>query len=48
MVTVTDTQGNAISWAPPALGFRGSKEVHPLRGTDRRLKTAARAAMEHA
>ena len=28
MVTVTDTQGNAISWASSGgLGFRGSKKI---------------------
>ncbi len=31
MVTVTDTQGNAISWASSGgLGFRGSKKSTPL------------------
>ena len=35
MVTVTDTQGNAISWAFRGLGFGRQQEVHPLRGTDR-------------
>ena len=35
MVTITDTQGNAISWASAGeMGFRGSEEVHPLRSTD--------------
>ena len=32
MVTVTDTQGNAISWASSGgLGFRGSKKSTPSR-----------------
>ena len=31
MVTVTDTQGNAISWASAGgLGFRGSKKSTPF------------------
>ncbi len=35
MVTVTDTNGNALSWASAGgLGFRGSKKVHPLRSPD--------------
>ena len=39
MVTITDTQGNAISWASAGgLGFRGSKKSTPF---------AAKAAMEH-
>ena len=36
MVTITDTQGNAISWASAGgLGFRGSKKSTPLRRSDR-------------
>ena len=43
MVTVTDTQGNAISWASSGRqGFRGSKKSTPFAA-----QTAARAAMEH-
>ena len=43
MVTITDTQGNAISWASAGgLGFRGSKKSTPFAA-----QTAARAAMEH-
>ena len=39
MVTVTDSQGNALSWASSGgLGFRGSKKSTPF---------AAQAAMEH-
>ena len=31
MVTVTDTQGNALSWASAGgMGFRGSKKSTPL------------------
>ena len=37
MVTVTDTQGNAISWASSGgQGFRGSKKSTPFRRSDRR------------
>ena len=48
MVTVTDTQGNAISWASSGgLGFRGSKKSTPF-AAQTAAETAARAAMEHA
>ena len=52
MVTVTDTQGNAISWAAISwasaggLGFRGSKKSTPF-AAQTAAETAARAAMEH-
>ena len=47
MVTVTDTQGNAISWASAGgLGFRGSKKSTPFAASEA-AETAARAAMEH-
>ena len=37
IVTITDTQGNAISWASAGeMGFRGSKKSTPLRCADRR------------
>ena len=40
MVTVTDSQGNALSWASSGgLGFRGSKKSTPF--------AAQSAAMEH-
>ena len=40
IVTITDTQGNAISWASAGgLGFRGSRKSTPF--------AAAKAAMEH-
>ena len=42
MVTVTDTQGNAISWA----SSRGSKKSTPF-AAQTAAETAARAAMEH-
>ena len=47
MVTVTDTQGNAISWASSGgLGFRGSKKSTPF-AAQTAAETAAKAAMEH-
>ena len=47
MVTVTDTQGNAISWASSGeMGFRGSrKSTHFAAQTA--AETAAKAAQEH-
>ena len=36
MVTITDLEGNALSWASSGgLGFRGSKKVHSFRCPDR-------------
>ena len=47
MVTITDTQGNAISWASAGgMGFRGSKKSTPF-AAQTAAETAARAAMEH-
>ena len=47
MVTVTDTAGNAISWASAGgLGFRGSKKSTPF-AAQTAAETAAKAAMEH-
>ena len=47
IVTMTDTQGNAISWASAGeLGFRGSKKSTPF-AAQSAAETAARAAMEH-
>ena len=44
MVTITDTQGNAISWASAGgLGFRGSKKSTPFAA-----QLAARAAAKSA
>ena len=44
MVTITDTQGNAISWASAGgMGFRGSRKSTPFAAAE----TASRAAMEH-
>ena len=42
IVTITDTAGNALSWASAGgLGFRGSKKSTPFAA-----QTAAKAAME--
>ena len=43
IVTITDMQGNAVSWASAGeMGFRGSKKSTPFAA-----QTAAKAAMEH-
>ena len=47
MVTITDLEGNALSWASSGgLGFRGSKKSTPY-AAQTAAETAARAAMEH-
>ena len=47
IVTVTDTAGNAISWASAGgLGFRGSRKSTPF-AAQSAAETAAKAAMEH-
>ena len=47
IVTITDTQGNAISWASAGeLGFRGSRKSTPF-AAQSAAETAAKAAMEH-
>lgn len=47
MVTITDLQGNAISWASAGgLGFRGSRKSTPF-AAQMASETAAKAAMEH-
>ena len=47
IVTITDVQGNAISWASAGeLGFRGSKKSTPF-AAQSAAETAAKAAMEH-
>ena len=47
IVTISDTQGNAVSWASAGeLGFRGSKKSTPF-AAQSAAETAARAAMEH-
>ncbi|MDD3164885.1 MAG: 30S ribosomal protein S11 [Oscillospiraceae bacterium] len=47
MVTITDTEGNALSWASSGnLGFRGSKKSTPF-AAQMAAETAAKAAMEY-
>ena len=47
IVTITDTQGNAVSWASSGeLGFRGSRKSTPF-AAQTAAETAARLAMEH-
>lgn len=47
MVTITDTQGNAISWSSAgALGFKGSRKSTPF-AAQMAAETAAKTAMEH-
>ena len=44
LVTITDTQGNTISWASAGgLGFKGSRKSTPFAAQS----TAAKAAIEH-
>ena len=46
IVTITDTQGNALSWASAGgLGFRGSKKSTPF-AAQTAAETAAKAAIE--
>ncbi|MGI6716693.1 MAG: 30S ribosomal protein S11 [Eubacteriales bacterium] len=47
IVTISDLQGNAISWASAGeLGFRGSRKSTPY-AAQMAAETAAKAAMEH-
>jgi 30S ribosomal protein S11 len=47
IVTLTDTTGNALSWASSGgLGFRGSRKSTPY-AAQVAAETAAKAAMEH-
>ncbi len=47
-MTITDTQGNALSWASSGeLGFRGSRKSTPPFAAQTAAETAAKAAMEH-
>ena len=40
IVTITDTQGNAVSWASAGeMGFRGSKKSTPLAAMEHGMKT---------
>ncbi len=47
IVTITDIQGNSISWASAGgLGFKGSKKSTPF-AAQAAAETAAKTAMEH-
>ncbi len=47
IVTITDTGGNAISWASSGgMGFRGSRKSTPF-AAQMAAEKAAKAAMEH-
>ena len=47
IVTITDTQGNTVSWASTgALNFRGSRKSTPF-AAQSAAEAAAKAAMEH-
>ena len=47
IVTITDTQGNAVSWASAGeLGFKGSRKSTPF-AAQSAAETAGKAAIEH-
>ena len=47
IVTITDTQGNAISWASAGeMGFRGSRKSTPF-AAQTAAETAAKTAIDH-
>ena len=47
IVTITDTAGNALSWASAGgLGFKGSRKNTPF-AAQMAAETASKAAMEH-
>jgi small subunit ribosomal protein S11 len=47
IVTITDTRGNALSWASAGgLGFRGSRKSTPF-AAQMAAESAAKSAMEH-
>ncbi len=47
IVTITDVQGNSISWASSGgLGFKGSRKSTPF-ASQMAAEAAAKAAMEH-
>lgn len=47
MITITDPQGNTISWASAGgMGFRGNRKSTPF-AAQTAAETAAKAAMEH-
>ena len=46
-MTITDTQGNAVSWASAGeMGFRGSRKSTPF-AAQTAAETAAKIAIEH-
>ncbi|QQK74359.1 30S ribosomal protein S11 [Salicibibacter cibarius] len=47
IVTITDTQGNALAWASAGnLGFKGSRKSTPF-AAQMAAETAAKGAMDH-
>mgnify|MGYP003445242967 CR=1 FL=1 len=47
IVTITDTQGNALSWASAGeMGFRGSRKSTPF-AAQTAAETAAKVAIDH-
>ena len=47
IVTITDTQGNAVSWASAGeMGFRGSRKSTPF-AVQTAAETAAKVAIDH-
>ncbi|MAH05348.1 MAG: 30S ribosomal protein S11 [Pseudomonadota bacterium] len=47
MITITDAQGNAVSWSSAgAMGFKGSRKSTPF-AAQMAAETAGRAAQEH-
>ncbi|MGN1047444.1 MAG: 30S ribosomal protein S11 [Eubacteriales bacterium] len=47
IITITDTQGNAVSWASAGeLGFKGSRKSTPF-AAQSAAETAGKAAIEH-
>ena len=47
IVTITDTQGNAVSWASAGeMGFKGSKKSTPF-AAQTAAETAAKIAVDH-
>ena len=47
IVTITDTQGNAVSWASAGeMGFRGSRKSTPF-AAQTAAETAAKVAVDH-
>jgi small subunit ribosomal protein S11 len=46
IVTLTDAEGNALSWASAGLGFRGSRKSTPY-AAQMAAETATKAALVH-